>query len=116
MLRSLITIAGLGIALGSMGYTPEAQAAPEGQLAALEGRSVRDDYGQFFSGADPETLTYSGTAFEGIYEREEDFLLTEDLEATFGDTLERDTIFEIDPDSEVNNKIKLEYDLYDLSE
>lgn len=107
MLRRLLTIASLGIALGSVGV----QAAPEGQLAALEGRSVRDDYGQFFSGVDAETLTYSGTVFEGIYQEEENFQITEDLEAIFGDTLERETIFQIDPDSEVNNKIKVQYDL-----
>jgi hypothetical protein len=113
MLSRLLTMTGIGIAVGMLGSPVIAQTNPRGNLAALEGRSIQDSYRQFFSEIDSETITYSGTAFDGIYRSEEDFQLSEDLEVVVGDTLDQETIFDISSESEVDDKFKVQYELTD---
>jgi hypothetical protein len=111
MLSRLITITGIGIAVGMLGSPVAAETSPEENLVALEGRSIQDSYGQFFSEMDSERMIYPGTAFEGIYRSDQDFQLSENVEFVLGDTLKRETIFQVSNDSEVDDKFKVQYDL-----
>lgn len=111
MLRSIPII--VGIVAMVTAIVPPTQANPESNewLSALEGRSVSDDYRNFFVSPEDITAEPGSVRFTNIYESEPDFQINQNVEVVFGDTLETDTIFEIGDGSDTDNKFKVQYQL-----